>query len=153
MASAVPSAGFHQNRLLSFLTPEVQQPLAPLVEQVTRKRREGSILVLLCICLASCSTYFPTTIIIQSAKYKNAKVLRGSARGNVGHDVVFTVNDVDGLSCEGKMLVPFSDAHTEGTIDCNNNRNGHFLANSRKASWLGEGKLDDGSRFFISIAR
>ncbi|HKT36367.1 MAG TPA: hypothetical protein VJR03_16200 [Nitrospira sp.] len=117
------------------------------------KRLEELILVLLCICLASCATHFPTTIIIQSATYKNAKVLRGFASGTLGKDVVFTANNVDGLSCEGTMLLSFSSARTEGSIDCNNKRNGHFLANSRKTSWLGEGKLDDGSQFFISIGR
>jgi hypothetical protein len=108
---------------------------------------------LLCICCASCSTYFPATIILENAKDTNGKILRGSARAIVGDNVVFTANNVEGLSCQGKMSVPSSNANTQGTIDCNNNRNGHFFANSRKASWVGEGKLDDGSRFVISIGR
>ncbi len=108
----------------------------------------NTILVLILICLASCSAHFPATIIIQ-----NGKVLRGSATERLGNDVSFTVNNIDGLSCDGKMFILSSDANTEGTIDCNNKRTGHFLAISKKASWVGEGKLDDGSRFVISIGR
>jgi hypothetical protein len=108
----------------------------------------NAILVVFCICLASCSARFPATIIIE-----NKKILRGSVSGDPGHDVIFTVNNVDGLSCEGKMSVLFSDANPEGTIACNNNRKGHFIANSKKSSWVGEGKLDDGSRFVISVGR
>ena len=107
-----------------------------------------TILVLILICLASCSARFPATIIIQ-----NGKVLRGSASGRLGDDVSFTVNNIDGLACDGTMFILSSDANTEGTIECNNKRTGHFIANSKKASWVGEGKLDDGSRFVISISR
>jgi hypothetical protein len=107
-----------------------------------------TILVLILICLASCSARFPATIIIQ-----NGKVLRGSASGRLGDDVSFTVNNIDGLACDGTMFILSSDANTEGTIECNNKRTGHFIANSKKASWVGEGKLDDGSRFVISIGR
>jgi hypothetical protein len=108
----------------------------------------NAILVFLGICLASCSARFPATIIME-----NKKVLRGSASGEPGHDVIFTVDNVDGLSCDGKMSVLFSDANPEGTLACNNKRKGHFVANTKRSSWVGEGQLDDGSRFVISVGR
>lgn len=116
----------------------------------TRRARQAfnAVLSLACIFLVSCSVRFPAIMIIQGNK-----VLRGSASGNSGQDVVFRVINADGLSCEGSMFVLPSDAHTEGTIDCNNERKGHFLANSKTASWVGEGKMDDGSKFVISIGR
>jgi hypothetical protein len=106
-------------------------------------------IILICAFLVSCSTRPPATVIIQN------KILRGSASdGRSPGDLFFYVKTLDGLSCEGKMLVLMtSEAKTKGTIDCNNKQKGHFIANSRKASWVGEGKLDNGSRFFISIAR
>lgn len=104
--------------------------------------------ILICV-FVSCAAQFPVTIVIQN------KILRGSASdGRLGTDVIFYVKNVDGLSCDGKMLALMtSEAKTKGTIDCNNKRKGHFIVNGRKSSWLGEGKLDDGSRFFISIGR
>jgi hypothetical protein len=89
----------------------------------------------------------PATIIMQN------KILRGSASGILGDIVSFSVNNVDGLSCQGKMLVLSSKVNTDGTIDCSNKRKGNFIAKGRKASWVGEGTLDDGSRFVISISR
>jgi hypothetical protein len=109
--------------------------------------------VLICIALASCATSFPATIIMQDRKNYSAKILRGSTHGHAGQEVVFTASHVDGLSCEGKMSAPGSDTHTEGTLDCNNDRTGRFLAKSKEASWVGEGTLDDGSKFVISIGR
>jgi hypothetical protein len=81
------------------------------------------------------------------------KILRGSVSGTLGNSVSFAVKDDDGLSCDGKMLIPSSEVNTEGTIDCSNKRKGNFIANGRRASWVGEGTLDDGSRFVISISR
>lgn len=105
--------------------------------------------ILVCIFVVSCSAHFPATVIIQN------KILRGSASdGELGGDVFFYVQNVDGLSCDGKMVVlTTSDAKPAGTIDCNNKQKGQFIVSGRKASWVGEGKLDDGSRFLISIGR
>src|SRR5215467_5757672 len=103
---------------------------------------------LLAIFLLSCSTTVPATMIL-----RNKEVLRGSATGSLGSDVVFSVTNADGLSCQGKMFAPRSDTNTDGTIECNDKRKGHFIVNGKKASWSGEGKLDDGSRFFLSIGR
>jgi hypothetical protein len=86
-------------------------------------------------------------------KLQNNQVLRGSASGSLGSDAVFSVKNIDGLSCEGKMFVPFSGANTEGTIECSDKRKGKFIANGKANSWAGEGKLDDGSRFVILIGR
>lgn len=104
--------------------------------------------ILIAIVLLSCSTSVPATIIL-----RNKEVLRGSATGSLGSDAVFSVKNVDGLSCQGRMFVPLSDTTTDGTIECNDKRKGHFIVNGKKASWSGEGKLDDGSRFFLSIGR
>ena len=105
--------------------------------------------ILICVFLASCAPRFPATVIIQN------KILRGSASdGKLGADVVFYVQHVDGLSCDGKIFALMaSDAKTKGIIDCNNKQKGEFIVNGGKASWVGEGKLDDGSRFLISISR
>ena len=105
--------------------------------------------ILVCVILVSCAARFPVTIIMQD------KILRGSASdGTLRGDVFFYVQNVEGLSCDGKMLaVMTSEAQTQGTIDCNNKQKGQFMVNGRKASWVGEGKLDNGSRFFISIGR
>jgi hypothetical protein len=109
----------------------------------------NAIVLLICIVLGSCSARFPATIIIQNT------ILRGSATdGRLGSDVMFYVKNVDGLSCDGKMLFQTTtEGNANGTIDCNNKQKGQFIVKGRKASWLGEGKLDDGSRFFISIGR
>ena len=106
--------------------------------------------VLIFAVLVSCSPHFPATVIMQN------KILRGSASdGTLRGDVSFSVQNLNGLSCDGKMLVHVTSEGqtTNGTIDCNNKRKGHFIVNVRKASWVGEGKLDDGSRFLISIGR
>ena len=105
--------------------------------------------IVVCVLLVSCAARTPVTIIMQN------KILRGSASdGTLRGDVSFYVQNVDGLSCDGKMLVVMpSEAQTKGTLDCNNKQKGQFMVNGGKASWVGEGKLDNGSRFFISIGR
>jgi len=108
----------------------------------------NALVVLICIVLASCAATVPATVILH-----DKELLRGSARGTSGSEVSFFVNNVAGLSCEGTMFALSSDLNIEGTIDCNNKRKGHFIAKGKTTSWLGEGKLDDGSRFFISIGR
>ena len=103
------------------------------------------ILILVSFCLISCATV-PATV-----KLDGNEVLRGSASGSLGSDAAISVKNIDGLSCEGKMFVPFSDANTEGTIECSDKRKGNFIANGKAESWAGEGKLDDGSKFIILI--
>jgi hypothetical protein len=98
--------------------------------------------------LTSCGTVSATLTIHDN------EILSGSASGILGSDAVISVKNVEGLSCEGKMLVPVSSAHpadTEGTIECNDQRKGHFSANGSAESWAGEGTLDDGSTFSIII--
>ncbi len=99
------------------------------------------------ILLTSCATV-PATM-----KLQGSEVLRGSASGSLGNDAVISVKNIDGLSCEGKMFVPFSSANTEGTIECTDRRKGNFIANGVSDSWAGEGKLDDGTKFSILIGR
>lgn len=105
-----------------------------------------SLLILGGLILTSCSATVPATIKLQSNE-----ILRGSASGSLGSNAEITVKNIDGLSCEGKMFVPSSAANTEGTIECNDKRKGHFIANGKAKSWAGEGKLDDGSTFSILI--
>jgi hypothetical protein len=95
--------------------------------------------------LPSCATV-PATLKIQGDE-----ILRGSASGGLGSHAEISVKNIDGLSCEGKMFVPFSSANTEGIIECNDKRKGNFIANGQSASWAGEGKFDDGSKFSILI--
>src|SRR5436309_14969156 len=98
--------------------------------------------------LTSCGTVSATLTIHDN------EILSGSASGILGSDAVISVKNVEGLSCEGKMLVPVSSAHpadTEGTIECNDQRKGHFSATGSAESWAGEGTLDDGSTFSILI--
>ena len=108
-----------------------------------------AIVMFICVFLVSCSKHFPATIIIKNT------ILRGSASdATLGSDVMFDVKNVNGLFCEGKLSVLMtSNGNNTGTIDCNNKKKGHFTVNRRKASWVGEGKLDDGSKFVISIGR
>jgi hypothetical protein len=73
------------------------------------------ILLVGCLVLVSCSARFPATIIMQN------KILRGSATGIFGDIVNFSVNNAEGLSCEGKMLVLSSGANSEGIIDAATN--------------------------------
>ena len=105
--------------------------------------------ILICVFLVSCAPRFHATVIIQNT------ILRGSASdGKFEAAVIFYVQNVDGLSCDGKILTLMtSEAKTKGTIDCNNKQKGEFIVNGRKASWVGEGKLENGSRFLISIGR
>jgi hypothetical protein len=105
--------------------------------------------ILISVVLASCSARYPATVIIQN------KILKGLASdGRLHGDVFFNVQNL-GLSCDGKLLTLMTSEGqtTKGTIDCNNKQRGHFIVNARKDSWVGEGKLDDGSRFVISIGR
>ena len=105
-------------------------------------------LVFIGLLLTSCGMV-SATITIQ-----DSEILSGSASGILGSEVVISVKNVEGLSCEGKMLVPVSSAQpadTEGTIECNDKRKGHFSANGNAESWVGEGTLDDGSTFTILI--
>ena len=56
--------------------------------------------VLICAFFVSCSTRPPATVIVQN------KILRGSpSDGRSPGDVFFYVQTLDGLTCEGKMLV------------------------------------------------
>jgi hypothetical protein len=98
--------------------------------------------------LTSCGT-ISATITIQGRE-----ILSGSASGILGSDAIIFVKNIDGLSCEGKMLVPVSSANsanTKGTIECNDQRKGNFIATGNFESWAGEGTLDDGSTFSILI--
>jgi len=104
-----------------------------------------TIFACLCLPFASCATV-PATLKIQGDE-----ILRGSASGSLGSDAIISLKNIDGLSCEGKMFVPFSSANTEGAIECNDKRKGNFIANGNAASWAGEGKFDDGSKFSILI--
>lgn len=103
-------------------------------------------LVFIGLLLTSCATVVPATM-----KIHGDEILRGSASGRLGSEGVFSVKNIDGLSCEGKMFVPAFAANTEGTIECNDKRKGNFIANGKSASWAGEGKLDDGTKFSILI--
>jgi hypothetical protein len=79
------------------------------------------------------------------------QILRGSASGKVGRDAVISVNNTEGLSCRGKMFIPVTETTTEGTMQCNDSRKGHFVANGKGDSWAAEGKLNDGSKFLILL--
>ena len=105
-------------------------------------------LALTSLLLTSCGT-ISATITIQ-----DSEILSGSASGILGSDAIIFVKNINGLSCEGKMLVPVSSANlanTKGTIECNDERKGNFIATGNFESWAGEGKLDDGSKFSILI--
>jgi hypothetical protein len=105
-------------------------------------------LVFIGLLLTSCGT-ISATITIQGRE-----ILSGSASGILGSDAIIFVKNIDGLSCEGKMLVPVSSANsanTKGTIECNDQRKGNFIATGNFESWAGEGTLDDGSKFSILI--
>ena len=98
--------------------------------------------------LTSCGTVSATLTIHDN------EILSGSASGILGSDAIIFVKNIDGLSCEGKMLVPVSSANsanTKGTIECNDQRKGNFIATGNFESWAGEGTLDDGSKFSILI--
>ena len=106
------------------------------------------LLVFISLFLTACGTVSATITI------HDGEILSGSASGILGSAAVISVKNVEGLSCEGKMLVPVSSAHpadTEGTIECNDKRKGKFRANGSAESWAGEGTLDDGSTFSILI--
>lgn len=64
MASAVPTAEFHQNRILSLLTPEVQQRLVPLLERVS----VGAGDMLSRSDVEISSVYFPTSLVSSCIK-------------------------------------------------------------------------------------
>ena len=103
-------------------------------------------IILMSIILTACSATVPATMRIE-----RNQVLRGSASVKVGRDAVISVNNIGGLSCTGKMFVPVTETTTEGTIHCSDKRKGTFLANGKGYSWAGEGKLNDGSKFFILL--
>ena len=110
-----------------------------------RKVLNKCLIVMLGIIFSSCATVSATLQI------EGAEILTGSASWSLGGDAVISVKNIDGLSCEGKMLVPASSANTEGSIECDDKRKGNFIAHSRSSSWAGEGKFNDGSRFTIVI--
>ncbi len=103
-------------------------------------------IILIGIVLTACSATVPATMRIE----KN-QILRGSASGKVGRDAIISVKSPEGLSCSGKLFVPVTETTTEGTIQCSDKRKGNFLANGKGDSWAGEGKLNDGSKFFILL--
>ena len=103
-------------------------------------------IILMSIVLTACSATVPATMRIE-----RNQILRGSASGKVGRDAVISVNNIEGLSCAGKMFVPVTETTTEGTIQCSDKRKGNFIANGKGDSWAGEGKLNDGSKFMIFL--
>ncbi len=103
-------------------------------------------IILTSIVLTACSATVPATM-----KIERNQILRGSASGKVGRDAVISVNNIEGLSCAGKMFVPVTETTTEGTIQCSDKRKGNFTANGKGDSWAGEGKLNDGSKFLILL--
>ena len=105
-------------------------------------------LILISLLLTACSATVPATMRIE----KN-QVLQGSASGKIGRDAVITVKNLEVLSCSGKLFVPVTETTTEGTIQCSDRRKGTFIANGKGDSWAGEGKLSDGSKFFIVLGR
>ena len=103
-------------------------------------------IILTSIVLTACSATVPATMRIE-----RNQILRGSASGKVGRDAVISVNNPEGLSCTGKMFIPVTEITTEGTIQCNDKRKGNFIANGKGDSWTAEGKLNDGSKFFLLL--
>jgi hypothetical protein len=101
-------------------------------------------IILLSIALTACSATVPATIRIE-----RNQILRGSASGKLGRDAVISVNNMEGLSCTGTMFIPVTETTTEGTIQCNDKRKGHFIAKGKGDSWAAEGKLTDGSKFLM----
>ena len=96
--------------------------------------------------LTACSATVPATMRIE-----NNQILRGSASGKLGSDARISVNNMEGLSCSGKMFIPATETTTEGTIQCNDKRKGTFIANGKGDSWAAEGKLNDGSKFLLLL--
>ena len=103
-------------------------------------------IILISILLTACSATVPATMRIE-----RNQILRGSATGKIGKDALISVKTMEGLSCTGKMFVPVTETTTEGTIQCSDKRKGNFTANGKGDSWTGEGKLNDGSKFFILL--
>ena len=103
-------------------------------------------LILMSIVLTACSATVPATMRIE-----RNQLLRGSASGKVGSDAVISVNNMEGLSCAGKMFIPVTETTTEGTIHCNDKRKGNFIATGKGDSWAAEGKLNDGSKFLLVL--
>jgi len=103
-------------------------------------------IILMSIVLTACSATVPATMRIE-----RNQVLRGSASGKVGRDAVISVKNLEGLSCSGKLFVPVTETTSEGTIQCSDKRKGNFIAKGKGDSWAGEGKLNDGSKFFILL--
>jgi hypothetical protein len=103
-------------------------------------------LILMSIVLTACSATVPATMRIE-----RNQILRGSARGKVGSDAVISVNNMEGLSCAGKMFIPVTETTTEGTIQCTDKRKGTFVAKGKGDSWAADGKLNDGSKFLLLL--
>jgi hypothetical protein len=103
-------------------------------------------IILMSIVLTACSATVPATMRIE-----RNPILRGSASGKVGSDAVISVNNMEALSCTGKMFIPVTETTTEGTIQCNDKRKGTFVATGKGDSWAAEGKLNDGSKFLLLL--
>ena len=103
-------------------------------------------IILVSIALTACSATIPATM-----KIEGNQILRGSASGKVGKNAVMSVENLKGLSCSGKLFVPLTETTTEGTIECSDGRIGNFLANGKGDSWTGEGRLNDGTKFFVLL--
>ena len=115
------------------------------MEEIFREYMKHAI-ILMSIVLTACSATVPATMRIE-----RNQVLRGTASGKVGRDAAISVKSREGLSCSGKVFVPVTETTTEGTIQCSDKRKGTFVANGKGDSWAGEGKLNDGSKFFILL--
>ena len=102
--------------------------------------------IVMSIAVTACSATLPATM-----KIEGNQILRGSASGKVGKDAVLSVENLEGLSCSGELSVRVAETTTEGTIQCSDTRKGKFIANGKGDSWTGEGKLNDGSKFFVLV--
>ena len=102
--------------------------------------------ILMSIALTACSAAVPATM-----KIEGHSILRGSASGKVGKDAVISVENLEGLSCSGELLARVTETSTKGTIQCSDSRKGNFIANGKGDAWTGEGKLNDGSKFFVLV--
>ena len=117
--------------------------MLPLRRELTK---QAVILMVMSLALTACSTTLPATM-----KIEGNQILRGSATGKVGRDAVLSLENLEGLSCSGEMFVRVTESTTEGTIQCSDARKGKFIANGKGDSWTGEGKLNDGSKFFVLV--
>ena len=113
---------------------------------VLRRECMKQAVIVMSIALTACSSTLPATL-----KIEGNQILRGSASGKVGRDAVLSVENLEGLSCSGELFVRVTETTTEGTIQCSDRRTGKFTANGKGDSWTGEGKLNDGSKFFVLV--